>query len=78
MQSTPLDRGVIRRFHDEKQRDGSSKCKTVMSRLFSPKSIDDIMQGHSRDSLRRHLRAIDLTLLGIGEIIGSGIFIMVS
>jgi basic amino acid/polyamine antiporter, APA family len=36
------------------------------------------LQGHSRDNLRRHLRAIDLTLLGIGEIIGSGIFIMVS
>ena len=44
-----------------------------MSKLFRKKSVVDDMDSHG---LRRCLSAFDLTLLGIGAIIGTGIFVL--
>ncbi len=47
-----------------------------MSRLFQRKSIDAILAGqdHSEHGLRRTLGPLQLTFLGIGAIVGAGIF----
>jgi APA family basic amino acid/polyamine antiporter len=48
------------------------------SNLFKTKSIEQIVSDveHGGRSLRRSLTALDLTLLGIGAIIGTGIFVL--
>src|SRR6266540_2856064 len=48
------------------------------SNLFATKSIEQLVSDveHSGRSLRRSLTAWDLTLLGIGAIIGTGIFVL--
>lgn len=40
------------------------------------KSIEAIVAGTKRESLKRNLSAFDLTMLGIGAIIGTGIFVL--
>jgi len=51
----------------------------VTSRLFRTKSIDQILADadHPEHRLRKTLTAWDLTALGIGAIIGTGIFVLV-
>ena len=48
------------------------------SHLLKTKSIDKLMSDveHGGKSLKRSLSALDLTLLGIGAIIGTGIFVL--
>src|SRR6476646_8063364 len=48
------------------------------SNLFRTKSIEQLVGDveHGGKSLRRSLTALDLTLLGIGAIIGTGIFVL--
>ena len=48
------------------------------SNLFQTKSIEQLVGDveHGRRSLKRSLSAWDLTLLGIGAIIGTGIFVL--
>ena len=47
------------------------------SRLFRTKSIDDLQSDAAHDhGLKRALSATDLVLLGIGAIIGTGIFVL--
>jgi APA family basic amino acid/polyamine antiporter len=50
----------------------------MSSRLFSTKSIDDLMDqaSDSRSGFKRTLTATNLTTLGIGAIIGAGIFVL--
>ncbi len=56
---------------------GSSE--TVSSRLFRTKSIDQILADadHPEHRLKKTLTAWDLTALGIGAIIGTGIFVLI-
>src|SRR5579863_6743840 len=49
----------------------------MASQLFATKSIDELHeQESSGNQLRRALTATQLTLLGIGGIIGTGIFVL--
>ncbi len=44
--------------------------------IFRTKSISELLQGAERKGLKKTLGAMDLTLLGIGCIIGTGIFVL--
>jgi len=44
--------------------------------LWRKKPIDQMIQESEKSSLKRALSALDLTLLGIGAIIGTGIFVL--
>ena len=46
-----------------------------MSRLFLKKSIARIQSEAAKSELKRSLGAINLTSLGVGAIIGAGIFV---
>ena len=47
-----------------------------MKKLFRTKSIESIIEGAKKNSLKKTLGSIDLMLLGIGCIIGTGIFVL--
>lgn len=47
-----------------------------MSSLLRKKSLADILNNESKGNLARELGAFDLTMLGIGAIIGTGIFVL--
>lgn len=47
-----------------------------MKSLFRTKSIESILEGAKKSSLTKNLGAIDLVLLGIGSVIGTGIFVL--
>lgn len=47
-----------------------------MKSLFRTKSIESILEGAHKNSLKKTLGALDLVLLGIGCIIGTGIFVL--
>jgi len=51
----------------------------VIKRLFRTKSIDQILADadHPAHRLKKTLTAWDLTALGIGAIIGTGIFVLI-
>lgn len=44
--------------------------------IFRTKSIDQLLAGAQQNSLKKSLSAVDLVLLGIGCIIGTGIFVL--
>jgi basic amino acid/polyamine antiporter, APA family len=44
--------------------------------LFRKKSIEHMLAGAQRAGLKKTLGAIDLTFLGVGAIIGTGIFVL--
>lgn len=48
----------------------------MMRSLLRKKSITDMLQQSKQKSLDRSLSAFDLTLLGIGAIIGTGVFVL--
>jgi APA family basic amino acid/polyamine antiporter len=47
-----------------------------MKSLFRTKSIESIIEGAKKNSLKKTLGALDLVLLGIGCTIGTGIFVL--
>jgi APA family basic amino acid/polyamine antiporter len=47
-----------------------------ITRIFLRKSVDQIQAEHRQGELKRSLGALNLTLLGIGCIIGAGIFVL--
>ena len=47
-----------------------------MKSLFRTKSIESIIEGAKKNSLKKTLNAFDLVLLGIGCTIGTGIFVL--
>jgi basic amino acid/polyamine antiporter, APA family len=47
-----------------------------MKSLFRTKSIESILEGAKKNSLKKTLGALDLVLLGIGCTIGTGIFVL--
>ncbi len=49
---------------------------TVMARIFQRKTVAQIQAEHASGELKRSLGALNLVLLGIGCIIGAGIFVL--
>src|SRR5215472_6357640 len=47
-----------------------------LARLFARKSVEQIQAEHEHGELKRSLGALNLVLLGIGCIIGTGIFVL--
>jgi len=47
-----------------------------LGRIFQRKSVAQIQAEHARGELKRSLGALNLVLLGIGCIIGAGIFVL--
>ncbi len=48
-----------------------------VSALFATKDVDDVVAESERSNLRRTVGALDLTALGLGAIIGTGIFVII-
>ena len=48
----------------------------MKNRLFRKKSVEDLLGKSKGIQLKKTLGAFDLVLLGIGDIIGTGIFIL--
>lgn len=48
----------------------------ILSNLFRKKRIDDLLNQHGQGQLKKTLGAFDLILLGVGAIVGTGIFIL--
>ena len=48
----------------------------MLDRLFQRKTIEEYNTGHDTDGLARTLKATDLIMLGVGGIIGAGIFVL--
>ena len=55
-----------------RRRDHQSVC----SKLMTVKSIAELHADSSGSELRRSLGAFELTMLGIGDIVGTGIFVL--
>jgi basic amino acid/polyamine antiporter, APA family len=47
-----------------------------IGRIFLRKSVDQIQAEHKQGELKRSLGALNLMLLGIGCVIGAGIFVL--
>ncbi len=51
--------------------------KTLMAQLFAKKSVESVVnQAANRDSFARTLGPVNLTLIGVGAIIGAGLFVL--
>lgn len=48
----------------------------ILSNLFRKKRLDDLLNQHGEGQLKKTLGATDLILLGVGAIVGTGIFIL--
>src|SRR6185437_1708152 len=55
---------------------GFSRARSPEMSLFSKKPLSELMQEAESDTLRRSLGAFSLTTLGIGAVIGAGIFVI--
>jgi APA family basic amino acid/polyamine antiporter len=55
---------------------GSAPRKEGLARLFIRKSVDQMHAEHAKGELKKSLGALNLVLLGIGCIIGTGIFVL--
>ncbi|EWM27608.1 cationic amino acid transporter [Nannochloropsis gaditana] len=55
---------------------GGPKIKTFVGRLLKTKCMDALLEQVANSELHRTLGAFDLTLLGVGEIVGTGIFVL--
>src|SRR3954467_3317531 len=55
---------------------GNSRMANGMARIFLRKSVGQIQAEHEHGELKRSLGALNLVLLGIGCIIGTGIFVL--
>src|SRR6185503_7795408 len=57
-------------------RAGLMNCGLGKMRMWRVKSLDAVLAGAQRKSLHRSLGPVHLTLLGIGGVIGTGIFVL--
>lgn len=55
----------------------STKFKNVISNLFKVKNPDDLIAEGKKSELKKTLTAFDLIILGIGAVVGTGIFTIV-
>jgi len=51
-------------------------AKSVLARMFAHKSVEQMHAEHEHGELKKSLGAVNLVLLGIGCIIGTGIFVL--
>ena len=51
-------------------------ANTGIGRIFLRKSVDQIQAEHRQGELKRSLGALNLMLLGVGCVIGAGIFVL--
>ncbi|HVS23371.1 MAG TPA: amino acid permease, partial [Gammaproteobacteria bacterium] len=51
-------------------------AKSALARLFARKTVEQIQAEHEHGELKKSLGAVNLVLLGIGCIIGTGIFVL--
>lgn len=49
---------------------------TMWSRLFQIKSMESLQKQGANSELKRALRGVDLIAIGIGHLIGTGIFVL--
>src|SRR5271154_1195540 len=68
-----IDPDAKRRFSDRFTRMAKTR---VLARIFQRKSVAQIKAEHEHSELKRSLGALNLVLLGIGCIIGTGIFVL--
>ena len=61
----------------DNNQENNKPLSRVLSKLFKRKNPDDMMKVAKRNGLKKTLTAIDLVVLGIGILIGSGIFAVV-
>ena len=55
----------------------NSKIKNFVNNLFEKKSVDDVIETAKKSELKKTLSAFDLIILGIGAVVGTGIFTIV-
>ncbi|GBB94153.1 hypothetical protein RclHR1_00230031 [Rhizophagus clarus] len=55
---------------------GEPKWKYFIRKLFTTKSINSLEEDQESSRLKRSLGALDFVMLGIGNVIGSGIFVL--
>jgi basic amino acid/polyamine antiporter, APA family len=55
---------------------GQASRASGIGRLFLRKSVEQMHEEHAQSELKRSLGALNLVLLGIGCIIGTGIFVL--
>jgi amino acid permease len=55
---------------------GESTWKYHFRKLFTTKSLSSLEDDQENSKLKRSLSALDFTMIGIGNIIGSGIFVL--
>jgi APA family basic amino acid/polyamine antiporter len=51
-------------------------AKSGLARMFARKSVEQMHAEHEHGELKKSLGAVNLVLLGIGCIIGTGIFVL--
>ena len=55
----------------------NNKLKNFVNNLFEKKSVDDVIETAKKSELKKTLSAFDLIILGIGAVVGTGIFTIV-
>ncbi len=55
----------------------NNKLKNFVNNLFEKKSVDDVIETAKKSELKKTLGAFDLIILGIGAVVGTGIFTIV-
>lgn len=53
-----------------------NKQQSIFKKLFRTKSLEQIIEGAKKTNFKKTLGAFDLVLIGIGSIIGTGIFVL--
>lgn len=58
------------------RQEGEAKWKYFIRKLFTAKSMSSLEEDQETSKLKRSLTWLDFIMLGIGNIIGSGIFVL--
>lgn len=53
------------------------KISTVIKQMFTVKSADELISASKHSELKKTLNAFDLIILGIGAVVGTGIFTII-
>ncbi|RIA83029.1 amino acid permease-domain-containing protein [Glomus cerebriforme] len=68
-----MSASILNRYHKQPE---ESNLKYHSRRLITTKSLEDIENDQGHSGLKRALSAFDLTMIGLGNVIGSGIFVL--
>ena len=55
----------------------TSKIKTLYNQMLTKKSTDELISASKHSELKKTLNAFDLIILGIGAVVGTGIFTII-